>query len=222
VGPAVETSNQQVARDSVDSPASEQRPLPMSPFSVAMLAGGESRRMGTDKALIDVDLDGDTIGDRVLVASILAGASEAIAVGGNAERLRSQGWQYVADQWPKQGPLGGLITALERSSFPIVVVLACDHPDVDPHEISDMVVALESQPDIAAAVPTIEGQPHVLHSVWRTSVASLLRSAFERGERAPVALLRAIRWAPLRVNNLASIADVDTPQQLAERRSARG
>jgi molybdenum cofactor guanylyltransferase len=195
--------------------------IPLPAFSVAMLAGGASRRMGQDKALLDVDEDGDPMAARVLVASILAGASEAIAVGGDRAGLQSHGWQYVADNWPGEGPLGGLITALARASFPIVVVLGCDHPDVDPDEITAMVAALHDNPSLDAAVPTSEGQPYVMHSVWRAAVLPILEQAFRGGERAPVAMLRTINWVPLRVVNQRSITDLDTPEQLADRRASR-
>jgi molybdenum cofactor guanylyltransferase len=189
------------------------------PFTVAMLAGGASRRMGTDKALIDVDLDGEPMGARVLVAAILSGASEVLAVGGNEQELTAQGWSYIADSWPGEGPLGGLITALEQSSWPTVVLLACDHPDVDPEELRSMVDALSANDDVEAAIPVLEGHPYVTHSVWRKQCVGTLRSAFETGERAPSAVLRRLRWSPLRVSNLRSVADIDTTAQLAERRS---
>jgi molybdenum cofactor guanylyltransferase len=190
------------------------------PFTVAMLAGGASRRMGQDKALLDVDLDGEPMGARVLVSSILAGATEALAVGGNAPALREQGWTFIADRWPGEGPLGGLITALERAAHPIVVVLGCDHPDVDPVEITSLVTALVANEAVEAVVPTCEGQPHVMHSAWRTRCVPQLLSAFNVGERSPVALLRRIPWSPSAVSNLRSIADLDTQDELAERRAA--
>lgn len=190
------------------------------PFSVAMLAGGSSTRMGADKALLDVDLDGDPMGARVLIAAILAGASDAFVVGGNAEALRSQGWRYVADNWPGDGPLGGLVTALERSQHEIVVVLGCDHPDVDPAELQSMVRTLDGDPAATAVIPVLEGYPYVTHSVWRASAASVLRPAFEAGERAPSAVLRRVRWTPVAVANLQSIADLDTVLQVQERRQA--
>jgi molybdenum cofactor guanylyltransferase len=189
------------------------------PFTVAMLAGGASRRMGTDKSLLDVDLDGEPMGARVLVAAILSGASEVLAIGGNEQELTAQGWSYVADSWPGEGPLGGLITALEQSSWPTVVLLACDHPDVDPDELRSMVDALGANDDVEAAIPVLEGHPYVTHSVWRKQCIGTLRSAFETGERAPSAVLRRLRWSPLGVSNLRSVADIDTTAQLAERRS---
>jgi molybdenum cofactor guanylyltransferase len=186
-----------------------------------MLAGGASRRMGTDKALIDVDLDGEPMAARVLVAAILSGASEVLAIGGNEPELSAQGWNYVADSWPGEGPLGGLITALEQSSWPTVVLLACDHPDIDPEEVRSMVDALTQNDSVDAAIPVLEGHPYVTHSVWRKQCVSTLRAAFETGERAPSAVLRRLQWSPIRVSNLRSVADIDTAAQLAERRSLR-
>ncbi len=189
------------------------------PFTVAMLAGGASRRMGTDKALIDVDLDGEPMAARVLVASILAGATEVLAIGGNQTELAGLGWSYVTDLWPGEGPLGGLITALERAEWPIVVILACDHPDIDPDEVRAMVEALVSNEAVDAAIPVLEGHPYITHSVWRKQCIGTLRAAFDTGERAPSAVLRRLAWSPLRVVNYRSIADIDTAAQLAERRT---
>ncbi len=197
----------------------EQTELP--PITVAMLAGGASRRMGTDKALIDVDLDGEPMAARVLVASILSGASEVLAIGGNQAELSAQGWSFVPDAWPGEGPLGGLITALEQARWSTVVLLACDHPDIDAEEVRAMVESLHLNHDVQAAIPVLEGHPYVTHSVWRKECVGTLRSAFEVGERSPSAVLRRLPWSPLRVANLRSIADIDTAAQLAERRTSK-
>jgi molybdenum cofactor guanylyltransferase len=185
-----------------------------------MLAGGASSRMGTDKSLIDVDLDGKPMAARIIVAAILAGAAEVLAVGGNRAELEAQGWRYVPDAWPGEGPLGGLITALDAASSDTVVVLACDHPDVDPDELLSMVDALHADDSVQAGIPVLEGHPYVTHSVWRKATAAPLRMAFDTGERAPSAVLRRLKWAPLRVANLKSIADIDTASELLERRSS--
>jgi molybdenum cofactor guanylyltransferase len=191
------------------------------PFSAAMLAGGASRRMGADKAFLDVDLDGEPMAARILVSVILAGASDAIAVGGNQGALADLGWRTVPDEWPGEGPLGGLIGALEAAAQSTVVILGCDHPDVDPDEIVALVSTLHANPAASAAIPVLEGYPYVTHSAWRTSAAPVLRGAFEVGERAPSALLRRLTWIPVAVANERSIADLDTAAQLEERRQGR-
>ena len=71
---------------------------PLPPFSGVVLAGGRSTRMGTDKALVEVD--GRPL--VAVVASVLevAGAAEVFVVGGNAARLADLGLRTVPDDRP--------------------------------------------------------------------------------------------------------------------------
>ena len=66
--------------------------------------------MGTDKALITTD--GITLVERAVDALTRAGADPVIVVGGNRAAIEALGLRYVDDQWPGEGPLGGIITAL--------------------------------------------------------------------------------------------------------------
>ena len=98
-------------------------------FSVAILAGGSSRRMGTDKALMD-------FGGLPLIARAIAAA---VPVTDDPFIVASAGGAYAefglpvhADTVPDQGPLAGLLTGLLQARHPIVVVLACDLPFVPP------------------------------------------------------------------------------------------
>ena len=95
-------------------------------FAGAVLAGGASRRMGSDKAFAEV-------GGRPLVARAAdtlarAGADPVAVVGGDAAGLARLGLHRVPDRWPGEGPLGGLITALDTSPRPVTVIVACDLP----------------------------------------------------------------------------------------------
>ena len=55
-----------------------------------------------------------------------AGASRVAAIGGDTERLRSIGVDARPDRQPGQGPLGGIVTALEELDADLLVVAACD------------------------------------------------------------------------------------------------
>ena len=97
------------------------------PFTGAVLTGGRSTRMGTDKAFVEVD--GRPMAGRVAAALRAAGAAEVLAVGGDLDRLPSLGFdRAVPDRHPGEGPLGGLLTALAAAGHDVVVVLACDVP----------------------------------------------------------------------------------------------
>jgi molybdopterin-guanine dinucleotide biosynthesis protein A len=92
-------------------------------------AGGGSARFGKDKAL--VELGGKSLLTRTtdLVASV---CSKAIIVA--AERKYSAApAPLLADRWPGQGPLGGILTALEASALQTEgaawnLIVSCDMP----------------------------------------------------------------------------------------------
>ena len=182
------------------------------PFTVAMLAGGASRRMGQTKATLRIG--GQELGDRVLVAALLAGASEVLAVGGDCVPLQEQGWRYVADLWPGAGPLGGIISALMVAGNELVVVLACDLPDVDDEILQYLVGECATHPSAMAVVPDRDGRPEVLHAVWRRGALAVLRGLFDDGERSPTAALARLEVFHVSVAE-PSLRDLDTPEDLA-------
>jgi molybdopterin-guanine dinucleotide biosynthesis protein A len=195
--------------------------MTIAPFDGAVLCGGASRRMGTDKALIV--LDGNALARRVANALRAAGARSVVAIGGDATALQALGLDVVPDAHPGEGPLGGVLTALEAShDAELVAVLACDLVEPDPAAIR-AVVERAHELDLDVAVPVVEGRRHLHHAVWNTRARRVLRAEFDSGERAPK---RAI--ATLRVGEVHGIAaqlvrDVDDPAALAafERELAR-
>ncbi|MET0580139.1 MAG: NTP transferase domain-containing protein, partial [Ilumatobacteraceae bacterium] len=76
----------------------------------AVLTGGSSRRMGTDKAFVEVD--GVPMAERVAAALSGGGCSPVSYVGGDVALLARFGRTVHADRFPGAGPLGGVLTAL--------------------------------------------------------------------------------------------------------------
>ena len=188
-------------------------PPPLPAFSGAVLTGGASRRMGRDKALVEVGGRPLAVG----VAEVLldAGADEVFTVGGDLDALRALGLQALADDHPGEGPLGGLLTALRRASNAMVAVLACDLPALEPQVIRRVVAALDADTHAVCAVPVRDGRLEPLHGAWRRSGRPQLQAAFDQGERA---MHRAV--APLAVVEVlgidpAVLADANSPADLA-------
>lgn len=183
-------------------------------FEGAVLAGGASRRMGTDKAFLAAP-DGRPLVVVAAHALASAGASRTFVVGGDRSGIESAGLGWVADRHPGEGPLGGIITALTVSEHDLVVVLACDMPEVDEEVPAALVDALRGTPAAGVAVALAGEREQPLTSCWRRSVAlGALEAAFAGGQRAPRHLLdelRAVRVAGLPVEHLA---DVDSPEDL--------
>lgn len=139
--------------------------------------------MRRDKAFVEVA--GTAMAARVGDALRQAGATEVVAVGGDAARLQALGFDVVADDTPGEGPLGAILTAFAAAPTDVVVVLACDLPGADPGAVTAVVAALAAEPGAAAAWPEADGTSHVLHAAWRTSLAEApLAAAFAAGQRS--------------------------------------
>ncbi len=102
---------------------------PLDDLLGAVLAGGASRRMGRDKATIEIA--GRTMLERA-VSRLRSLCREIVVVGPHRQESAVEGVSMVSDIHPHAGPLGGLHTALSRAAGRAVFVLACDLPNVSP------------------------------------------------------------------------------------------
>lgn len=192
-----------------------------SAFDGVVLTGGASRRFGTDKAMVDVA--GRALA--AIVASALrdGGAATVTAVGGDLEGLVALGCfdRVVADLWPGEGPLGGILTAMDATAAPIVVVLACDTPGITAECPRSLVGAMvRSEPPADVAVGVVDGRQQPLTAAWRRAGATpAVRRAFESGERAPRRVLPDLRVVAVELAE-DEVADVDRPLDLARYHSS--
>ena len=90
-----------------------------------ILAGGKSRRMGRDKAFIQVD--GKPIIARV-IESIQPLCSEMLIVANDVDAYAPFGVRIVSDAYPGKGSLGGLYTGLHAARADHALAVACDMP----------------------------------------------------------------------------------------------
>ena len=136
--------------------------------------------MGVDKAF--VEWDGLSLLDRAARALRDGGAAPVVVVGGDQGRVEAAGYDFIADLYPGEGPLGGIITALRSLDCDLVVVLACDLVGPSPSAVSHL-AAVAGTADVA--VPIVEGRAQWLHAGWRQRALEALVTAFDAGVRAP-------------------------------------
>ena len=93
--------------------------------SALVLAGGQSRRMGRDKAFLD--FDGAPLIERVIerVQSVCA---ETIIVANDTEKYTRFGLRVVRDVYQGKGSLGGIFSGLQAASEEYALAVACDLP----------------------------------------------------------------------------------------------
>jgi|GEM_PF-498884 len=102
----------------------------MQPFSCILLAGGFSSRMGSDKALLPmaVNQEHDLLQHMLQIAQ-LSGAQQVVVSRDPSLQLANQtGFEFVADHYPKLGPLAGLHACLPVCEHERVLVLPVDMP----------------------------------------------------------------------------------------------
>ena len=180
----------------------------------AVLAGGSSSRMGRDKAFLEVG------GVPMLssVAGVLDGVVDAgvVVVGGDADGVRTLGLTSVADRFPGDGPLGGILTALNhfRGGCDHVVVLSCDLPQASERSVRALLAAVGEIP--AVIVPVLGGRRQWMHCCWPVVALGPLETAFAAGERAPRRALGGMAVVEVPGLDPASLRDVDTPEDLDE------
>jgi molybdopterin-guanine dinucleotide biosynthesis protein A len=103
---------------------------PPLPLSAAILAGGQSKRMGTDKARLRLTPDGPMLIELVL-AAVRVVADDIILVA-NDDRLTDLGLRTVSDVYPDAGALGGIYSAIASAQHEHCLVVACDMPFLSP------------------------------------------------------------------------------------------
>ena len=148
-------------------------------LTVAIQAGGESRRMGQDKALLL--FLGQPIIARV-VERLKPVADEILISTNHPEAYRFLGLPLYPDLLPGHGALGGLYTALDAASRSFVAVVACDMPFANAKLLTALRDALIAfQTDIAIPV-TGEGM-EPFHAVYRRATClGPIQRALEAGK----------------------------------------
>jgi molybdenum cofactor guanylyltransferase len=109
-----------------------------------ILAGGQSRRMGRDKAFID--LEGKPIIARV-IEIIQRVCSETIIVANDAATYARFNLPVVGDVYPGKGSLGGIYSGLQAAKENYALAVACDMPYLN-KDLLRYMITLASQFDV--------------------------------------------------------------------------
>jgi molybdopterin-guanine dinucleotide biosynthesis protein A len=148
-----------------------------------VMAGGASRRFGTDKAL--VEFDGKSLLSRICgFVQTVTGSVCVIAPRG---RYSDVDVSVVEDRWPDEGPLGGIITALKAteesgSGLERNLIVSCDMPFLTREWLAYLCERAQAC-DGDVIVPRSAHGLEPLCACWRTSAAAPLQAAFNEGVR---------------------------------------
>jgi molybdopterin-guanine dinucleotide biosynthesis protein A len=150
--------------------------------TVAILAGGASRRMGEDKALLRLSPGSPALLQKA-VATALRISSDVFVVSPVDRDYQRFGARIVADLFPGEGPLGGIITALEAARSDHVLILSCDHPFLS----APLLRWMSELPSHQLVLPEIRQDERALmfpiHARYRGDALPILLEGFSAAER---------------------------------------
>jgi len=179
------------------------------------MAGGKSRRMGQDKAW--VELEGRPIVARVI--DVLREVADEVFIVANDPRFAALGLRVVPDRFPEGGALGGIATGVGAAVHDRVLIAACDMPFLR----ADLWRVLIAQSEGAdAVVPKVGGEYETLHALYTKACLGPMERALASGRMRvisffPEVRVREVAEADLRAVDpeLRSLTNVNTPEELA-------
>lgn len=188
-------------------------------LSLAIIAGGESQRMGRDKAF--VQLGGLTLIERVIASSAELGQAETILITNKPADYAHLKLPMFPDALPGKGSLGGIYTALLQAQSEFVLVLACDMPFISEDLLRFMITRIDRDTDIIA--PRVNGYPQALHAIYRKTCIEPIRQQLEDNRLKIIRFYAGMRLRYLDEPDYAPydpdgrcFANLNTPEELAE------
>lgn len=177
-----------------------------------VLVGGQSSRMGRDKALLP--LNGSTLVE--VLAALLKGAAKSVTLIGPPDRYESLGFPVVADSMEHCGPLGGVYTALSITRADWNLIVACDMPGLTADFIENLLLTAEaSEADCVVPEGTRGVEPlcAVYHRRCRIHAASAIADKNLKMHDF-VSSLHAVK---LPVSDFRPLMNANTPEEWAKR-----
>ncbi len=179
--------------------------------TAVVLCGGQSRRMGRDKA--DVKLAGRSLLDRAL--DIVHPLFAEVFIGGRTPRAGVDCAQ-VWDAPGVEGPIAGVAAALARSETPWLFVLACDMPFVSRALIDRLARARDGRQAVA---PVWRGVPQPLVAFYSRDALAVVERCIEQRAFSMMGLLDDLDACLLPESEWSrgtehELMDIDTPDAL--------
>ncbi len=182
-----------------------------------VLAGGKSKRMGRDKALLDrggqsqlaymVELLGRHV-DEVFVSTSAELATDS---------ERSQ-YPLIIDRFEDLGPVAGILSAIKEYPEADWLVVACDLPNIDDETIANILVQRDGEQYFTAYASSYDALPEPLCALYHAGCADIIQAFVDDGMHCPRKILIRSETLLLQQLHAASLDNVNTPADLQKNR----
>jgi len=192
-----------------------------------VLAGGKSSRMGSDKALLN--MEGRTAIERQCEILETFCAQGVFIAGARSSALSKFSWPVIQDSTLDQGPLVGIISALQHAENGIAVILAVDLLAISATDITAVLAAcsqdVDSKCDVFFAQSKHDPAEHgaqPLCAAWRVeSSLPVLSQQFEQGQRSVMKAWQGLKRQGVLISE-SHLININLPSDFENFHRAKG
>lgn len=157
-----------------------------------LLAGGNSTRMGSNKALLE--LDGMLMFEKVL--NEIEKITPHIFISSNQKLPLKKTYSIIPDSVPDKGPMGGIYSVLERSNFDNYIIACCDTPFIK----KELIELLLNNNCETAVVPVWEDKIYPFPGIYNKNIKNTLLEKLEKNQLKMKDFLNAINATQIKIN----------------------
>lgn len=184
------------------------------PLYGLVLAGGQSRRMGSDKAALMSGSEtqlGRTVTllerhvDKVFVSTSRQQADDPV-------RAR---YEQIVDGYENLGPVAGILSAMDAYPQRAWLVLACDLPNIDDATIEYLIGNASAEHPATAFESVVDQLPEPLCAVYRPAAREVIEGFVNDGLKCPRKMLINSPTCLLTQPSPGALHNINSPEDLA-------
>lgn len=179
-----------------------------------VLAGGRSRRMGSDKAALIRDGQTQLALAVALLDEFATHTYVSVQPDQVQEPLRAQ-FPQVVDRYDDMGPVAGVLSAMDSDPQAAWLVLACDLPNVNRETIATLLEARDPAQPFTAFRSSHNDLPEPLCAVYEPQSRQLIEKFLADGIRCPRKMMIKGGAKQVTQKDPAWLANVNTPDDLS-------
>lgn len=179
-----------------------------------VLSGGESKRMGRDKALLERDGQSQLAYMMTLLEPLVPRVFVSTR-GVQKDEPERRRYEQIIDQYDNMGPLAGILSAMAAHPDVDWLVVACDLPNISAETIQHLLANRSADHPFTAYVSSHDGLPEPLCAIYRSGSSKIIRTFASDGIHCPRKILIRSDTSLIEQLDPASLDNINTPDELA-------
>jgi molybdopterin-guanine dinucleotide biosynthesis protein A len=180
-----------------------------------VLAGGKSRRMGRDKALLERNGQSQL----AYMVELLNGSVDKVFVSTRPDQINDEErgqYEQIVDRYDDLGPVAGILSALHEYPEVDWLVVACDLPNIDEQTITHLLQQRGGEQPFTAYISSHDGLPEPLCALYHSGCTEIIERFVDEGVKCPRKILIRSETQLLEQVDPRSLDNVNTPDDLQD------